>query len=152
MPDTREMVARREALRDLIREHVIRSQRELSDLLRARGFEATQSSISRDLADLQVSKVRNRYVLPSGGTPVTRQTPSPLEAVLSIQPAGPNLLVLRTPAGQAGAVGLAIDDAGWADVAGCIAGDDTVFVAVPGRAEQAAVRKRIEQFRKDVTP
>jgi len=150
VPDTREMIARREALRDLIRRHDIRSQRELSDLLRARGIEATQSSISRDLSDLQVSKVRNRYVLPSPGSVTPIHTPSPLEGVLSIQPAGPNLLVLRTPPGQAGAVGLAIDASGWTEVVGSLAGDDTVFVAVPGRPQQAAVHKRLQKFRKEV--
>ena len=94
-----------------------------------------QATVSRDIAELGLVKVRGddgrlAYALPGTGDP---ERLSRLEAALDrwlvgAETAG-NLVVLRTPPGHASALALALDEAALPAVAGCIAGDDTIFVA-----------------------
>jgi transcriptional regulator of arginine metabolism len=133
---------RREALKRIIRSGTVGRQADLVRLLEREGFEVTQSSVSRDLRDLGVAKVGDRYVLPEDATPVAG-----FEAVAGfvhgLQPAGPNLLVIRTTIGAAQSVCLAIDHARWPDVVGTISGDDTIFVATDSARRQRAVIDRL---------
>lgn len=69
--------------------------------------------------------------------------PERFAAIQEVQPAGPNVLVVRTPPGSASAVGLAIDAAHWPDVVGTVAGDDTLFVATANRTGQSRVAARL---------
>ncbi len=113
--------------------------------LRSQGFSVTQSSVSRDLAELGAIKVEGRYVLPiaAGTGSGVSEVAEVAAALRGIRPAGPNLLVLLTPPGRAQWVGLAIDRAAYAEVVGTIAGDDTVFVATSGRRGQERVVARL---------
>lgn len=134
---------RRDALRRIIRAGTVGRQADLVRLLEREGFEVTQSSVSRDLRDLGVAKVGDRYVLPEdAGTPVAG-----FEAVAGFvqgfQPAGPNLIVVRTTIGAAQSVAIAIDRARWPEVVGTISGDDTIFVATENARQQRAVADRL---------
>jgi len=71
--------------------------------------------------------------------------------VQSVAPAGPHLIVVKTPAGRAAAVGIAIDEAGWPGMVGCVAGDDTVLVAVASRRDRDLVRRMLQQAREGGT-
>ena len=99
------------------------------------GFAATQATVSRDLEALGAVKLRRdgtvRYVLAEsfGGSGAPRLGAMLAQWVVSMTPAGA-LLVLKTPPGSANIVAHAIDQAGLAEVAGTIAGDDTIFVAL----------------------
>jgi transcriptional regulator of arginine metabolism len=137
---------RQQAIRALLREQVIRRQDDLIRALRERGFEVTQSSVSRDLADLGAVKVDGRYALrPQVAAPTpAREMVDAARSLRAIRPAGPNLLVLLTPPGRAQLAGLAIDRAGWSEAVGTIAGDDTVFVATAGRAAQERLIQRLK--------
>ncbi|HOI08917.1 MAG TPA: arginine repressor [Myxococcota bacterium] len=130
---------RQQAIRALLREQVIRRQDDLIRALRERGFDVTQSSVSRDLADLGAAKVDGRYALrpPVAAPTPAREMIDAARSLRGIRPAGPNLLVLLTPPGRAQLAGLAIDRAGWPEAVGTVAGDDTVFVATSGRSGQA---------------
>jgi transcriptional regulator of arginine metabolism len=137
---------RQEAIRELLARKPIGSQTELLKKLAARGFRATQSSVSRDLREMHVAKADGRYVLPetiAAGGEERAPAPESFAAIREIQPAGPNVLVVRTPPGSASAGGLAIDSAHWPDVIGTVAGDDTIFVATASRTDQARVSARI---------
>lgn len=132
---------RRAAIEEILRGEEIHNQLELRRKLRKKGFRVTQPSVSRDLAELQVIKVGGRYLpgdaLVQGASPVDE-----LEAVAEFilsgpRPAGPYMLVVKTPAGVASRVALAIDHARWPDVVGTVAGDDTLFIATSGRRAQA---------------
>lgn len=119
---------RRALLRQFVAAHAIRSQGELVALLEAEGVEATQATVSRDLEDLGIAKLRGAdgrvtYALPEpfGLAQILRQF------ALSIDASG-NLAVVRTPPGVAGAVASAIDGAGVSDVLATVQGDDTVLV------------------------
>lgn len=149
MPEKRvEAGLRREALREILRQGGAADHETLVDALAGRGFEVTQSSVSRDLRALGAAKAEGRWVLAEaigGGDWGSGSAPTSLvtDAVREVLPAGSNLLVIRTAPAQAGAVGMSIDRARWPGVAGTVAGDDTVFVAVDGPRTLAAVRARL---------
>ncbi|MGD2168567.1 MAG: arginine repressor [Gammaproteobacteria bacterium] len=136
--------ARRSAIADLLRQHRISRQSELVARLRARGLEATQSSVSRDLRELGVAKQGGHYALPA-------HVPDSDEAVLSssaefvrgIAPAGPNLLVITTAIGAAQRVALMLDRLKWPEIVGTLSGDDTIFVATTTAGNQRRLQRRL---------
>jgi transcriptional regulator of arginine metabolism len=128
---------RRRLIADLIRGGGVVSQDELVDRLAADGLRITQATVSRDLTEIGAVKVRRgsgfAYALPGdvGGAelPEARLRKVFSEWVESLEAAG-NLIVIRTPPGSAHVVGNALDQSPRPDIAGCIAGDDTVMVIV----------------------
>jgi transcriptional regulator of arginine metabolism len=141
---------RQEAIRELRARKPVASQTELLKKLANRGFRVTQSSVSRDLSEMHVAKADGRYILPeklaTDAAPPAAPRSASFALIRSIAAAGPNILVLRMPPGNANVIGLAIDSAKWPDVVGTIAGDDTVFVATASRAGQARVATRLIQM------
>jgi len=146
--------ARQRAIRDLVDQRPIRTQQELAAALRERGFRTTQATISRDVAELGLIK-RGRdgiqaYALPPRLVEAETSGEDRLRKLLSdlpveIREAG-LLLILRTLPGSAHAIAAALDRARWPEVAGSIAGDDTVFVACPDKRSVQQIRRRIEQL------
>jgi transcriptional regulator of arginine metabolism len=138
--------ARRTMLAKIIREQAVGRQSELVAMLRKHGHVATQSSVSRDLRELGVAKLGDRYVL-SGGLPEARGVKndfSALKQFVSAQlTAGTNLTVLKTTVGSAQSVAVAIDMARWPEVVGTISGDDTIFIATAGAREQRKLGQRL---------
>lgn len=124
---------RREAVRRLVATYAVASQSELVSLLAREGVEATQATVSRDLEDLGIAKVRGAdgrvtYALPEAGGlgQILRQF------VTGVDASG-NLAVLRTPPGAAGTVASALDGARLPGVLATLQGDDTLLVvAVEG--------------------
>jgi transcriptional regulator of arginine metabolism len=144
--DTEPREHRQEVILTLLENHRITSQGELVDLLHAQGIAATQSSVSRDLRDLGVAWMGGRYALPS---PHDERDPGVAEIahfLRGVKPAGPNLTVIFTMAGAAQAVGLAFDRAGWPELVGTMAGDDTVFAATASANDQKRFIRRLERF------
>jgi len=142
--------ARRTLLAKIIRERAVGRQAELVALLRQLGFEATQSSVSRDLRELGVAKIGARYVLPENGLAENTVTPkshfsSLRQFVHERTTAGVNLTVLKTRVGSAQSVAVAIDAARWPEVVGTISGDDTIFIATAGAREQAQLGARLRE-------
>lgn len=133
---------RYEAILAIIGGGAVRSQHELMALLGARGFDVTQSTLSRDLRELRVAKFGGRYVqtdaiIASGQAPQSSALGDIAESLGSIREAGPNLLVIKTPPGHASAVARAIDDSELTEVIGTVAGDDTIFVATADKSAQS---------------
>ena len=126
---------RQRRLAALIRAAPAASQEQLAERLAAEGLRATQATISRDLAELGAVKARRggaaAYALPEPeGQDAAARLAQVFEAwVEKFEPAG-GLIVLHTPPGGAHLVGAALDAAQRPDIAGCVAGDDTVMVAV----------------------
>lgn len=139
---------RLEFIRDLLSAHVVTGQDEILSALRARGERVTQSSVSRDLQHLGVRKSDGRYLLPRAVGPATADALHEAAlSVLGMDPAGPFTLVLKTPAGHASALAVALDGAGWAEVVGTVSGGDTVFLATRNRRDQARVERRLRSLR-----
>jgi transcriptional regulator of arginine metabolism len=143
--DTSSAPARRSALAKIIREQAVGRQSELVAMLRKHGHVATQSSVSRDLRELGVAKLGDRYVLPEAAA--ARNDFSTLKQFArSMHMAGSHLTVLRTSVGAAQSVAVAIDTARWPEVVGTISGDDTIFIATAGTREQQKLAERLHSI------
>src|SRR5277367_6405727 len=105
--------ARRTLLAKLIREQAVGRQAELVAMLRKHGHVATQSSVSRDLREMGVAKLGDRYVLPDASGAVKKDFSTLKQFVDAVLTAGTNLTVLRTTVGAAQSVAVAIDMARW---------------------------------------
>jgi transcriptional regulator of arginine metabolism len=134
---------RQNAILDVIAKHSVATQSELKDRLRQRGIEADQATLSRDIRELGLVKASDdgahyRYSPVESVSPPGHLKASSILArlVRKIECSG-NLLVLKTDPGEASPVGLALDRMGWEEVAGTVAGDDTLLVVaregVPAR-------------------
>lgn len=119
----------------LVQQQPLSTQADVAEALREEGIEAVQATVSRDIAQLGLVKVRNEhgrlvYALP--GAADLRRLDELTSAIRrwagTFTPAG-NLCVIATPRGFAAPLGEAIDAAALPDVAGTIAGDNVVFVA-----------------------
>jgi transcriptional regulator of arginine metabolism len=135
---------RRDAIRQLLLKRPAETQGSLVAALRATGYVATQSSVSRDLKELGAIKTSAGYELPTSSQTDDDQIAAVAELLRSIQPAGPNLLVVKTAIGAAQRVALAFDRCNWPEVIGNIGGDDTVFVATESGIAQKNLITRIE--------
>ncbi len=146
--------SRQRVLAALLRSRQVSSQARLLDLLRVQGYDATQATVSRDLEELGAMKVRTAdgrlvYAVPDAGSApeVSREQLAGVLSMfmLSAVPAG-NLLVLRTPPGHAQALASALDRAGLPEVAGTVAGDDTVLVVCADRTSGRAVARQLRDL------
>jgi transcriptional regulator of arginine metabolism len=137
---------RQRAILDLIRTGEYSTQAELAEALRAHGSEAVQTTISRDIKELGLVKVRTqggKLVYAPPGT-ADRDRDRRLRAAmrewaLGFEPTG-NLLVIATPSGYANALARALDESNHPLVAGNIAGDNTIFVAAREGVSGAQLR------------
>ena len=144
---------RQRLIADWLRSGRMGSQEELVARLGLAGISATQTTVSRDLDELGAVKQRDEgsihYILPdrvdmrAAGERLDRILG---EWVVSIETAG-NLIVMRTPPGSANLVASAMDAADLVEIAGTIAGDDTIFVALcdgvtPGAGAQMLRQRR----------
>ena len=144
LSDTQQ-IERQSAIVRILRDGQVRRQEDLVRLLKQEGHEVTQSSVSRDLRDLGVSKAGGRYVLPP--EEITRANGDfgmLAQFVRGLKRAGPSITVLRTTIGAAQSVAVAIDKAEWPEVAGTISGDDTIFIATANSRAQDELISRLQ--------
>jgi transcriptional regulator of arginine metabolism len=133
----------------LIAAESLANQDELRRRLAHLGTRVTQATLSRDLRELKLVKTVEGYRPLSAMAEETSAMP-PLaralrEFLLDVRPAQ-NLLVLKTPPSGAQPLAAAIDAERWKEVAGTLAGDDTILVITPSRAARSAVQKRMEEL------
>ena len=119
----------------LVQQQPLSTQAEVAEALRANGIDAVQATVSRDITQLGLVKVRNQegrlfYALP-GSADLDRieELAAALRRWMGESLASGTMLVIKTPRGFAAALADAIDVANLHEVAGTIAGDNTVFVA-----------------------
>ena len=128
------MNARQQLIAAILDRHEVTSQTQLVERLAAQGVNVTQATVSRDLDRLGAIRVRSGghmvYAVPAEETPIDPldRLREALTLVRSFEPTGV-LLVLRTAPGNAMPVARAFDVAELTEVAGCVSGDDTIFVA-----------------------
>ncbi|MBI3933298.1 MAG: ArgR family transcriptional regulator [Acidobacteria bacterium] len=131
----------------LIRAHSIRTQEELSAALGKTGMEVTQVTLSRDIRQLGLVKGPNGYqeqaeaaaTAEEGATALKRAM---LEYVREVK-AAQNLVIIRTVRGTAAPMADALDHAHWPEIAGTIAGEDTVFAAANDARQAQKVKERL---------
>lgn len=134
---------RRATLRTLLHSGPAETQASLVAALNAKGHNATQSSVSRDLRELGAVKTAHGYELASDNPDDTDHFAAVTDMLRDVRPAGPNLLIVATAIGAAQRVALALDRCDWPEVVGNIGGDDTVFVATESAAAQKHLIARI---------
>ena len=128
-------VVRQQAILRLVRDRTLSTQTELVEALREEGHDAVQTTISRDIHELGLVKVRAPsgrlvYATP-GGDDADRKHAIGVamrRAAIGVERAGP-LVVVTTPSGYASALAQALDEGSHPGIAGTIAGDNTIFVA-----------------------
>ena len=133
----------------LVESEPVANQDDLRRRLVQVGVKVTQATLSRDLRELKLVKTAEGY-RPLG---VSTEEPAPVrqlsralrEFLVEIRPAQ-NMLVLKTPPGGAQPLAAAVDSEHWKEVAGTLAGDDTVLIITPTRAARAAIQKRMEDL------
>ena len=142
---------RHEAILRLIAEQPVSTQTELAEALRDRGHDVVQTTVSRDVGELGLVKVRDAdghlvYAPPGAADPDRLRTLAVAvrQWARSFEAAG-SLLVVRTPPGAANALAQAIDAVDHPAVAGTVAGDDTIFVAPRDGYTPAALRDQLTQ-------
>ncbi|MCI8544375.1 arginine repressor [Acetatifactor aquisgranensis] len=143
-------VSRQERMIEIIRKYEVGTQEELAERLREAGFSVTQATVSRDIRELKLSKVPTaeggqKYVVleQEEGQQGDRFIRVLRDAFSSME-AAQNLLVVRTVSGMAMAAAAALDALKFPEVVGCIAGDDTIFVATHTLEEARALMDKIE--------
>lgn len=129
----------------MIQDHDISAQSDLVREIQRLGIKCTQTTVSRDLAALQVMKAGGYYRLPATETPFSEWEREILEHALSVDTAGDHLVVVRTKAGAAQPVALALDRAKWNGVVGTLAGDDTIFIAVRSVSDRDVVAQKVQK-------
>lgn len=141
---------RHNAIRELVANSLVSNQDELRRKLRRRGFEVTQATLSRDIHELHISKGPGGYSLPNGngnGAAIEDDSPPSVADVmegfgLRVRQAM-NQVLIRTVKGGAQPVAAALDYEEWPEVAGTIAGDDTVLVICADLRRASEVEARL---------
>lgn len=142
---------RQHAILELIGTREIGSQEELRQLLFKRGWDVTQSTLSRDLRDLRIARVPTddglRYVVSAEGTAEEGAVRTPLATLLPqlfvrVDGVG-HMVVLKTVTGSAQTVAHALDRESNTDILGTIAGDDTILMVCRSEQARERVAKRL---------
>jgi len=131
--------ARQSTLLEIISTARISSQAQLVKALRKKGFPVTQASVSRDLDELGVTKEAGKY---------RRSIQVPRRATfgeVSFLTSGDNLIVARCGSGLASALAVRLDALNLDGIAGTIAGDDTVFVALASTEGKKSVLGKLKK-------
>ena len=137
---------------ELINQYDIDTQEELARQLKEAGFRVTQATVSRDIRELRLTKIavdggKQKYVV------MHTQSSELDEKYLRILRDGfvsmdmaQNILVIRTVSGMAMAVAAAMDALNWKEIAGCIAGDDTIMCAIRSVDDTLLVMDKIQKI------
>lgn len=132
---------RQDAIRDIVRNKDVRTQRVLVDELRAMGFDCTQATVSRDIADMGLRKLPEGIYVLAEDLHLQRMVSELVTGVLRTD----NLVMIKAQPGTASGIAAAVDAAELPDVLGSLAGNDTILViaqtAEDGERLQALINK-----------
>lgn len=132
---------RQDAIRDIVRNKDVRTQRDLVDELRAMGFDCTQATVSRDIADMGLRKLPEGIYVLAEDLHLQRMVSELVTGVLRTD----NLVMIKAQPGTASGIAAAVDAAELPDVLGSLAGNDTILViaqtAEDGERLEALINK-----------
>lgn len=138
--------ARQGRILEIIRQREISSQEGLAAALVNQEIHVTQSTLSRDIRELGLVKIRGRYQVAGEFTtapPADNLRRSFQQLVVERGLSG-NILMVKTPPGNAHSLGVVLDAVRWPEIMGTVAGDDTVFVLLRSAKAGRAVMRRME--------
>lgn len=132
---------RQDAIRDIVRNKDVRTQRVLVDELRAMGFDCTQATVSRDIADMGLRKLPEGIYVLAEDLHLQRMVSELVTGVLRTD----NLVMIKAQPGTASGIAAAVDAAELPDALGSLAGNDTILViaqtAEDGERLEALINK-----------
>lgn len=137
---------------EIIEKYDVDTQEELARRLGETGFRVTQATVSRDIRELKLSKVsvgdgKQKYVMPRpDAEAISDKYIRVLRDGFTSMDMAQNILVIKTVSGMAMAVAAALDALHLPEIVGCIAGDDTIFVAVRSVEETYELLHKIHGF------
>ena len=135
------------AILDLVKVNRVTSHEVLRELLERRGIEVTQATLSRDIRELRLVKVRRAQGVSHYRLPEEWGNKPPLSTLLPIlflsAEGSENLVVIRTMNGGAAGVAISIDWEDWPEVLGTVAGEDTIIVALRKKSDMPVIRDRL---------
>lgn len=143
---------RHDKIVEIIQKYDVETQEELAGRLREAGYNVTQATVSRDIREMKLSKVpvgggRQKYVvLEQGAGHMGDKYIRVLRDGFVSMDMARNILVVRTVSGMAMAVAAALDALRYDEVVGCIAGDDTIFVAVRTVEETEILMEKVQRL------
>ncbi len=130
----------------------IETQEELVSQLRSMGYKVTQATVSRDIRELRLIKVAAKgggfkYAKPDRHeTAVSeRLTRILTDSLVQVDSSG-NIIVVKTLSGSANVAAEALDNLGWPEILGTIAGDNTVFIVVRNESDAVEITDRIRSL------
>lgn len=143
---------RQETLLQIISTMDVETQDELVSILRKKGYDVTQATISRDIKELRLIKTLGengsyKYAQPetSDNKSLSAMMRIFADSVLSIEGSG-NLVVIKTLSGSANAAAEAIDSLKWPEVLGTLAGDNTIFLALKDSVSISDTIKKLKRL------
>lgn len=150
------MKSKRQAkILELIARFEIETQEELAARLNDAGFSVTQATVSRDIRELNLSKVaghrgKQKYAAierheKKNSDKYTRV----LKEGYMSKAVATHMIVIKTVSGMAMAVAAAIDNLNISGIVGCIAGDDTIMCAIHSAEDAGKVMEAIDRMLKD---
>ncbi|MDO4523168.1 MAG: arginine repressor [Eubacteriales bacterium] len=137
---------------ELINRYDIETQEELAEKLNSSGFRVTQATVSRDIRELKLTKIamdggRQKYaVMSTRNSELDEKYLRILKDGFVSMDMAQNILVIRTVSGMAMAVAAAMDAMNWQEIAGCIAGDDTIMCAIRSVDDTLLVMDKIRRI------
>jgi transcriptional regulator of arginine metabolism len=140
--------ARQGRILEVVRKHPVRSQEELSALLKREQVEVTQATLSRDIRALGLVKIRGCYQVAgeAQSPPLDEMLRRAFEQFVLRTGVSGNIIMIRTSPGNAHSVGVVLDAAQWPEIMGTVAGDDTIFVLLRSGRMGRKVLGRIREF------
>ncbi len=143
---------RHDKIIELIARNVVETQEQLANMLRDEGYDVTQATVSRDIRQMKLSKQvtedgRQKYVYSTADSEAMQDKyVSVLRAGYVSMDVAQNILVIKTVSGMAMALAAAIDAIEFPEIVGCIAGDDTIMVAIKTVDEANMVMDKLKEM------
>ncbi len=141
---------RQAVIAQLLKEHIVTSQQQLAELLRAQGIEVSQATLSRDLAEMGAVRdgQTKRYVLARDRDPaaVLSKARSILKMMVKEVARSGNIVLVKTGPGQANTVAHVLDNLELEGLLGTVAGDNTIICVVAEGADSEAVARQIREL------
>ena len=130
----------------------IDTQEELASELRAKGYKVTQATVSRDIRELRLIKVSSKgggfkYAKPERHEIAVSERLARIltDSLVSVDASG-NIIVVKTLSGSANVAAEALDNLGWPEILGTIAGDNTIFIVVRNETDTVDITGRIRKL------
>lgn len=143
---------RHDKIIEIINRNVVETQEQLASLLKEAGYDVTQATVSRDIRQMKLTKQviedgRQKYVYTTADPEVMHDKyVNVLKAGFVSMDVAQNILVIRTVSGMAMALATAIDALDLPEVVGCIAGDDTIMIAIKTNEQAVETMNRIGEM------